>query len=110
MTDIDNGEFTDLELKVRQWGVDRDLYWQSTVAHQLTKLVEELEELSTAIKDRNRIEMIDGIGDMVVVLIHIARFIGIDVTTCLSYAYSQIKDRKGQIVDGVFVKSTDTEE
>ena len=110
MAEPGNIDFADLELQVRQWGVARDLYWQSSVPHQMKKLTEELGELSLAIKEKSREGMVDGIGDMVVVLIHIARFIGIDVTSCLEYAYSQIKDRKGKIIDGVFVKSTDTEE
>ena len=31
----------------------------------------------------------------------------LDITDCLQYAYDQIKDRKGKMIDGVFVKEED---
>lgn len=32
---------------------------------------------------------------------------GLDFTTCLTYAWDEIKDRKGRMIDGVFVKEAD---
>ena len=39
-----------------------------------------------------------------VVLINIAERNGLSLFDCLSHAYNDIKDRKGKMVDGVFVK------
>jgi Flp pilus assembly protein TadB len=41
---------------------------------------------------------------MMVVLINIAERNGITISECLRVAYNDIKDRKGMMVDGVFVK------
>ena len=42
-----------------------------------------------------------------VVLINIAERNQINLTECLKVAYNDIKDRKGKMVDGVFVKEAD---
>ena len=41
---------------------------------------------------------------MMVVLINIAERNGFSLTDCLEVAYNDIKDRKGRMIDGVFVK------
>jgi hypothetical protein len=41
------------------------------------------------------------------VLINIAERNGLDLKTCMEMAWSDIKDRKGRMVDGVFVKEGD---
>jgi len=49
----------------------------------------------------------DDIGDMIVVLINIAERNNLTVSQCLAKAWDDIKDRKGKMVDGVFVKEAD---
>jgi hypothetical protein len=44
---------------------------------------------------------------MIVVLINMAERNGISLTECLQVAYDDIKDRKGKMIDGVFVKEAD---
>ena len=44
---------------------------------------------------------------MMVVLINIAERNNLSLTECLEVAYNDIKDRKGKMVDGVFVKEAD---
>ena len=41
---------------------------------------------------------------MLVTIILLAETLGLDSTTCLADAYNEIKDRKGKMVDGLFVK------
>ncbi|MFC0969588.1 MazG-like family protein [Pasteurella multocida] len=36
-----------------------------------------------------------------------AHYYGLTTLECLSYAYDQIKDRKGRMIDGIFVKEED---
>jgi hypothetical protein len=91
-----------LEMRVVLWHRDRNLIAGSTDAAQHTKLVEEVKELETNILLSQPV--IDDIGDCLVVLINIAERNGLSLFDCLSHAYEDIKDRKGTMVDGVFVK------
>jgi len=43
-----------------------------------------------------------------VVLINIAHRNKLKLQDCLSHAYDDIKDRKGKMIDGVFVKEGDS--
>jgi len=94
----------DTEQKVLQWAMKRGLFENSTAWDQATKLIEEQTELLTAIHRDQRGVVIDSIGDMMVVLTMIAHFYDVDLQHCYNYAYLQIKDRTGKMVDGVFVK------
>jgi hypothetical protein len=44
---------------------------------------------------------------MIVVLINIAERNNISITECLDQAWHDIKDRKGKMIDGIFVKEGD---
>lgn len=92
--------------RIRRWAAARNLIQGSTPAQQMPKLVEEVTELDEAINDDNREEFIDAIGDCIVVLTIMAAQKGINVEDCLDAAWLQIKDRKGTMVDGVFVKES----
>jgi NTP pyrophosphatase (non-canonical NTP hydrolase) len=98
--------FEDLEKMVLQWASDRTIFGGSSTHNQYEKLYEEYTELGEAIVDRDTNKMIDAIGDMMVVQTIIAKMIGVDLFTCYSAAYLQIKDRKGKMVDGIFVKES----
>ena len=97
-------DFRDIEKKVIEWGRERELYEYSSAEKQLYKLYEEQDELSEAIYEMNLEKAYDAIGDMLVVLTHIANFLNITMTRCYALAYEEIKDRKGKMVNGVFVK------
>jgi hypothetical protein len=88
--------------KVTQWHYDRNLIDGATDKAQLVKLKEEVDELATSIW--NETSPIDDIGDIIVVLINIAERNGLSLYECLEHAYNDIKDRKGKMVDGIFVK------
>ena len=88
--------------KTIKWHRDRNLIDGSTDVAQHTKLVEEVKELETNILLSQPV--VDDIGDCLVVLINIAERNGLSLLDCLSHAYEDIKDRKGKMVDGVFVK------
>ena len=92
-----------LVTKTEQWFYDRNL--QSLNGEgQLTKLDEEVQELHEAFDADNRHDEMDAVGDVMVVLIGYCLQRGIDIKECLAMAYDNIKDRKGKVVDGVFVK------
>ena len=91
--------------KVRRWHYDRNLINGSTDKDQFLKLVQECGELSDNIcKGR---DVRDDIGDILVVLINIAERNAVDLSECLEVAYDDIKDRKGRMVDGVFIKESE---
>ena len=92
--------------KVQQWVIDRNLQ-TADPRIQICKTVEELGELASAINKNNIEGMKDGIGDTVVTLICISQQLGLDFNECLEFAYNEIKDRKGKMVKGVFVKESD---
>ena len=71
----------------------------------LFKLIQEAGELSDSICKGKDIR--DDIGDMMVVLINIMARNNLSMQECLQVAYDDIKDRKGRMIDGVFVKESD---
>lgn len=92
---------------VRDWANARNIILGATPQAQFVKLIEEVGELATGMA-KNRTELIkDGIGDAVVVLTILAAQYGYSLEECVEAAYNEIKDRKGKMVNGVFVKEAD---
>jgi hypothetical protein len=46
----------------------------------------------------------DAIGDVFVTIVILSQCSGLDFTECVRHAYNEIKDRKGKLVDGIFIK------
>jgi NTP pyrophosphatase (non-canonical NTP hydrolase) len=91
---------------IRRWAEDRNLIRGSDVKSQFVKLIEEAGELANAIAKKNDIEFADAIGDMVVVLTIMAAQNGMMIEDCIDNAWQEIKDRKGKMVDGIFIKES----
>ena len=87
---------------IEDWHRDRNLIDGSTDAAQFVKLTEELGELAGNIARGKCIK--DDLGDMFVVMVNIAARNNVDMGECIETAYNDIKDRKGKMVDGVFIK------
>ena len=90
--------------RVRQWAADRNLIEGSTPRKQMDKLNEECSELYEGILDNDSDDIKDAIGDIQVVLAVMCCQLGIDIDECREIAWEEIKDRKGKMIDGVFVK------
>jgi NTP pyrophosphatase (non-canonical NTP hydrolase) len=88
---------------VKTWHHERNLIEGSTDKDQYLKLMQEAGELSDSIC--KGLDLADDIGDMLVVLINIAERNNLTILECLTKAYLDIKDRKGKMVDGVFIKN-----
>ena len=84
---------------------DRNLIDGSTDKDQYMKLIQEAGELSDSLCKGKDVR--DDIGDMMVVLINIMVRNNLTIKECLSVAYDDIKNRKGKMIDGVFVKEGD---
>ena len=113
---------------VIQWAADRDILNGSNALKQLDKTSEELNELqralgqwymldslvacdviapTSAVKQTQHeveLEVMDAYGDILVTLIIAAKMDGIDLQDALASAWNTIKDRKGRLVNGKFVK------
>tara|TARA_R100000008_G_C3541171_1_gene144837 strand:- start:422 stop:820 length:399 start_codon:yes stop_codon:yes gene_type:complete len=90
---------------VTSWHHDRNLIDGSSDKDQVLKLMQELGELSDSVCKNKDIK--DDIGDMLVVMINICERNKTSLLECLKIAYKDIKDRKGKMVDGIFVKESD---
>ena len=91
---------------IRTWATDKGIYKSGDSKTQYLKLMEEAGELAEAILKNDEPEVIDAIGDMVVVLTNLAKLRGHNIEDCVTSAYDVIKSRKGKMVNGTFVKQT----
>ena len=89
---------------IREWAEERGLYDDGDPKTQALKLTEEVGETCRAILKGDKPEVIDGIGDCVVVLTNLAELMGISIEECIATAYEEIRDRKGKMINGTFKK------
>jgi len=119
-------KYEELSKLVIEWGESKGILDSSTPIRQLDKTQEELDETRAALKKLNDLdrqpnlmealgippenkedilaEVKDGIGDMLVTIVLLAKMVDLDTTDCLNAAYDVIKQRTGKMVDGQFVK------
>lgn len=96
----------DITGQIEQWAIDRGLH-TADPSKQMLKLMEEVGELAEGLAKDNPDAVKDAIGDAYVVLTIISMQLGMDIRQCVKMAYDEIKDRKGRMVNGVFVKESD---
>jgi NTP pyrophosphatase (non-canonical NTP hydrolase) len=89
---------------IRTWAKDRGLYEKGDPKTQALKLVEEVGETCRAILKEDYDEVIDGIGDCVVVLTNLAELMNVSIEECIASAYGEISKRTGKMVNGTFKK------
>jgi NTP pyrophosphatase (non-canonical NTP hydrolase) len=89
---------------IREWARTRGLYDKGDTMTQYVKLQEEAGELAKALLKDDQPEVIDAIGDMVVVLTNLAHQRGVHIETCIAEAYKVISKRTGKMINGTFVK------
>ena len=89
---------------IRAWADERGLYDKGDPKTQYIKLMEETGEIGRAILKEDTEEIIDGIGDAVVVLTNLAELVGVPIEECIQSAYDVISKRTGKMVNGTFVK------
>jgi len=97
--------YSEVEMKIVQWGEARKIIQNGTAISQAIKTLEETTELLDAINRDDMDEVRDAVGDIVVTLIMVCAIKDIDLVQCLEGAYQQIKDRKGHLTpQGTFIK------
>ncbi len=90
--------------RIREWAQDRGLYDKGNAHTQYVKLQEEAGELAKALLKEDKPEIIDAIGDMVVVLTNLSHMQGVTIEECIDSAYKVISKRTGKMINGTFVK------
>ncbi len=91
---------------IREWADERGLYDKGDPKTQYIKLMEEAGEVGRALLKDDIDEVVDGIGDMVVVLTNLAELCGVSIEECIQEAYDVISKRTGKMKNGTFVKDT----
>lgn len=108
--DTDN-TFSDLIDKVNDWADERNLK-QADPKIQWMRITEEVGEIRDVLLKPTKFTepnsaLKDAIGDTLVTIIVLAHQLDLDVTECLDIAYNEIKNRKGRMINGTFVKEED---
>ena len=89
---------------IRKWATERGLYLKGDPKTQCLKLQEEVGELSRALLKNEHDEVVDAIGDIVVVLTNLSELVDVRIEDCINSAYDVIKNRKGEMKNGTFIK------
>jgi NTP pyrophosphatase (non-canonical NTP hydrolase) len=90
---------------IRDWAEQKGILKEGDARTQYVKLQEESGELAKALLDNDQEEVIDAIGDMVVVLTNLAELRNVRIEDCINSAYNVIKNRTGKMINGTFVKN-----
>jgi NTP pyrophosphatase (non-canonical NTP hydrolase) len=97
--------YSEVEMKILQWGEARKIVQNGTAMSQAIKTLEETNELLDAINRKNIDDAKDAVGDVVVTLIMVCAILDIDLVDCVHGAYEEIKNRKGYLTpEGTFIK------
>jgi NTP pyrophosphatase (non-canonical NTP hydrolase) len=91
-------------MPIREWAKDKGIYEKGDPLTQFAKLSEEMGELAMSLLKKNDAEFQDAIGDCVVVLTNLAKLKGFNIEDCINGSYEVIAKRKGQMINGTFVK------
>lgn len=97
-------ESSELFDNIRKWFDEKELIKQENAPKQMMKVVEELGELSSAIIKGKRDEEIDAFGDVMITLLGLSYMRNVSLMACTRSAYEVIKNRRGKVVNGSFIK------
>ena len=97
-------KFEELRNDVLVWANERQLLKPDNQLRQALKSVSELGELCDAIIKNDKEGVKNEFGDVFVTLIILAEQMNINPSLCLEIAYNEIKYRKGENVNGIFIK------
>lgn len=108
--DPDN-TFSDLIIRINDWADERNLK-QADPKIQWMRITEKVGEIRDVLLKPTKFTepqaaLKDAIGDTLVTIIVLAHQLDLDVTECLGLAYEEIKNRKGKMINGTFVKESD---
>src|SRR5699024_9433898 len=91
---------------IEKWSIDKGLD-KASRDKQVLNTIEGVDECAGALWKSDLDNEKEEIGDVVVTLIILSQQLDMDLYECLETAYIKIKDRKGEMKNGVFVKQED---
>ncbi len=95
----------DIALLVTEWAKERGIFDHSDLKSQALKTVSEVGEFcDNVLKGR---DTTDDVGDILVTLQLHCHLKGISLSQCFRAAYNEISSRKGEMINGTFVKEQD---
>jgi NTP pyrophosphatase (non-canonical NTP hydrolase) len=97
-------DYFELECIVEAWAHDKGILAKANPMAQALKTMEECTELCTSINNKDRDEIIDALGDIMVTLIIQAKMQNVSLEACLESAYNIISKRTGRMINGAFIK------
>ena len=97
-------DYYELECAVEEWAQEKGIMYKANPMAQALKTLEECTELCTAINNKDREEIIDAMGDIMVTLVIQAKIQNVSLESCLETAYKVISKRRGRMVNGTFIK------
>lgn len=95
------------EKEIVEWARERGILDQSDAKTQCLKFISEAGELADNVAKGRHELALDDIGDIIVTLIILCRFLNLDIVNCIEAAYEEISTRTGRMVNGTFVKEGD---
>ncbi|MGP6408660.1 MazG-like family protein [Streptococcus dysgalactiae subsp. equisimilis] len=103
--------FEELQKRIELWAVNKALD-KADPKIQWMRVTEEVGEIRDVLLKPTKFEhpelaLVDAIGDSLVTLIVLSRQLNIDPVKSLEVAYNEIKNRKGKMINGTFVKEED---
>ena len=96
----------ELVANVTAWAKEKGLLERKNAPKQMLKVMEEVGETASAILKNDHDKIVDGIGDSLVTLIVLSKQLGLEPSNCLEVAWNEIKNRKGKMVEGTFIKES----
>lgn len=117
------GKYESLSTKTIEWANEKGILQKATPLAQAKKTLEEVHELIEALEAQEKgvesfvnskgktvntkDEIKDALGDIEVTIQIGAKLQNLELIDCFESAYNVIKNRKGKIINGVFVKEAD---
>ena len=101
--------FKTFKYNVNQWATERKIYSEGTIEGQIKKLKEEPQEVEDAYCsiEKSREDLVLEIGDVFVTAVNLCGVLGIDPREPMEKAWLKIKDRKGEMRNGIYIKEAD---
>ena len=84
---------------------DQCRYFNVDIENRLIEALSSLNRLSYELSSPENISALFGL--FFIEIVEVARYFDLDIHDCVQAAWDEIKDRKGRMIDGVFVKEGD---
>lgn len=101
-------DINDLTVRIYNWFDEKGL---NDPIMQFAKLNEEVGEMAHELTRgrKDTAAMKDSVGDVFITLVGMSHHLNLDISECINMAYQAIRNRKGKVIEGSFVKEEEVE-